>query len=108
LSLTEGSLIERRKLPVCATVAETIFPFHYVLIGGFRLKFVGHFWIRQQYQPSIDDREFTERVRQTALPNPHLCFYFILLLRCRHKNTIPVIRTAATVIRAPNEFKGCL
>jgi len=42
LGLTEGSLIERRKLPVCATVAETIFPFHYALIRGFRLKFVGH------------------------------------------------------------------
>jgi hypothetical protein len=37
LGLTEGSLIERRKLPVCATVAETIFPFHYALIRGFRL-----------------------------------------------------------------------
>ena len=33
----EGSLIERRKLPVCATVAETIFTFHYALIRGFRL-----------------------------------------------------------------------
>src|SRR5215467_4484454 len=37
LGLTEGSLIERRKLPVCATVAETIFPFHYAPICGFRL-----------------------------------------------------------------------
>src|SRR5215470_6916599 len=37
LGLTDGSLIERRKLPVCATVAETTFPFHYVLIRGFRL-----------------------------------------------------------------------
>jgi len=37
LGLTERSLIERRKLPVCATLAETIYPFHYVLIRGFRL-----------------------------------------------------------------------
>src|SRR5215471_21661997 len=40
LGLTEGSLIGRRKLPVCSTVAETIFPFHHVLIRGFRLKSV--------------------------------------------------------------------
>jgi hypothetical protein len=31
-------MIGRRKLPVCATVAETTFSFHYVLIRGFRLK----------------------------------------------------------------------
>ena len=41
LGLTEGSLIERRKLPVCATVAETFFPFHYVLIRVFRLSRFG-------------------------------------------------------------------
>jgi hypothetical protein len=38
LGLTEGSMIGRRKLPVCATVAETTFSFHYVLIRGLRLK----------------------------------------------------------------------
>jgi hypothetical protein len=38
--LTVGSLIGRRKLAVCATFAETIFPFHYSLIRGFRLQFV--------------------------------------------------------------------
>jgi hypothetical protein len=32
--------------------------------------------------------------------------YFTLLLRDRHNNTIPAIRTAATTVRAPNEFKG--
>src|SRR5215475_7165596 len=46
LGLTEGFLIERRKLPVCATFAQTIFPFHYSLIRGFvgqtrTLKFTG-------------------------------------------------------------------
>jgi len=32
--------------------------------------------------------------------------YFTLLLRDRHNNAIPAIRTAATTVRAPNEFKG--
>jgi hypothetical protein len=32
--------------------------------------------------------------------------YFTLLLRRRHNNTIPAIRTIATTNNAPKEFKG--
>jgi len=39
-------------VPVCATVAETIFSFHYVLIRGFRLKFVGAFGSRRVVEAS--------------------------------------------------------
>jgi hypothetical protein len=54
LGLTDGSLIGRRKLPVCATAAETIFPFHYVLIRGFRLdRFALRLSIRSLYPKGL-------------------------------------------------------
>jgi hypothetical protein len=37
-----------------------------------------------------------------------LIFYFTLLLRCRHNNTMPAITTEATTLRAPNEFIGSI
>ena len=93
LGLIEGSRIERRKLPVCATVAETIFPFHY--LDQFAIAFTGK-WRDLRYGTGSGSDLAPPGAATTEAPGRYRSLYRTAAIPYTHLQTAIVLRFGKT------------